>query len=495
MDISPHLPAFADRYASGKAQIVSVKLAADLETPVSVYLKLTGGADVGFLLESVEGGANRGRYSFIGIRPDLFWRANGDQAETAMDLKAGFQKAGTDIFTSFRDTLAECQIDLPPDAPPILAGLVGYMGYDMVRQMERLPAAKPDPLGVPDALFMRPTVIAIFDSVEDSLTILTPVWHKTEITAEDAYGHAAARIEAVRSALDSPLPRRGKPVIPERFAEPRSNTPRADYLRMVARAKDYIAAGDIFQVVLSQRFTVPFPLPSFALYRSLRRTNPSPYMFYLNFGNFAVAGSSPEILVRLNDGKVTVRPIAGTRRRGANFDEDRKNAEDLLADPKELAEHLMLVDLGRNDVGRVAIKGSVEVTARNIIEYYSHVMHIVSNVTGDIAPGFDGVDAFKAGFPAGTVSGAPKIRAMEIIDELEADKRGIYAGGVGYFASGGGSDTCIALRTGIIKDGMLHIQAGAGIVADSDPDSEYQECRHKAQALVKAAKNAFRYID
>ncbi|MBV1900535.1 MAG: chorismate-binding protein, partial [Kordiimonadaceae bacterium] len=365
--------------------------------------------------------------------------------------------------------------------------------YDIVRQMESLGPAKPDPLGIETSIFIRPSVMAVFDSVTNLVTLVAPVRPQEGLSAVDARALAETLLEEMHERLNAPLPLAPAAASPETFDEPVSNTGREKYHEMVKTAQEYILAGDIFQVVLSQRFTVPFELPAFSLYRALRRTNPSPYMYHLAFDDMAIVGSSPEILVRLHEDEVTIRPIAGTRMRGATPAEDKALSEDLLSDPKELAEHLMLLDLGRNDVGRVAKPGTVEVTARNTIELYSHVMHIVSNVVGQIDKRFDAIDALSAGFPAGTVSGAPKVRAMEIIDELEVDARGPYAGSVGYFSANGSMDTAIVLRTAIVKDGKMHIQAGAGIVADSDPESEFQECQNKARALVVAAKEALRF--
>ena len=374
------------------------------------------------------------------------------------------------------------------------AGVFGYMGYDTIRLVERLPDTPPDVLGVPDMVMMRPTVIVIFDSVKDEMTVVTPVRPSPRQTPERAYAAAAKRLAAIVAALEAPLPMTpvaGARALP--VPEPVSNTSPAEFVRMVARAKDYIRAGDAFQIVLAQRFSAPFTLPPFALYRALRRLNPSPFLFHLELDGFALVGSSPEILVRLRDGEVTIRPLAGTRPRGATIAEDQALADGLLADPKERAEHLMLLDLGRNDVGRVAEIGSVEVTERFVIERYSHVMHIVSNVVGRLRSGCDAIDALTAGFPAGTVSGAPKVRAMEIIDELEKSKRGPYAGCVGYFSASGQMDTCIVLRTALVKDGVMHVQSGAGIVHDSIPENEQQECINKAKALVRAAEEAVRF--
>ncbi|MFN3232738.1 MAG: anthranilate synthase component I [Alphaproteobacteria bacterium] len=496
-EIAPNSETFSASYRAGKAQIVWTTLVADLETPVSAFLKLSHGKTHCFLLESVEGGATKGRYSIIGLMPDVIWRCRGNEPEInrhALHDADDFEPDSRDSLSSIRSLLDESLIDLPEELPPMAAGLVGYMGYDMVRQMERLPDVNPDPLDLPDGLFVRPTLMAVFDSVKDVITLVTPVRPQDGVSADAAYSQAQDRIWLAIDALDNGLPLSHSTGLDvEALPDPVSNTPRDEYLVMVDRAKDYIAAGDIFQVVLSQRFEVPFALPPFSLYRALRRTNPSPYMFFMDFDSFSVVGSSPEILVRLRDGEVTIRPIAGTRPRGETPAEDRDIAAGLLADPKELAEHLMLLDLGRNDVGRVAKANTVQVTDRNTIELYSHVMHIVSNVVGEIDPKYDAIDALCGGFPAGTVSGAPKVRAMEIIDELEREKRGIYAGGVGYFSAGGTMDTAIVLRTAIVKDETMYIQAGAGIVADSDPDYEDNECRAKARALIRAAEEAVRF--
>jgi anthranilate synthase component 1 len=498
MFIEPEYDSFARVYEDRGNQVVWTKVVSDLETPVSAMLKIARNEPNSFLLESVEGGAVRGRYSIIGLRPDLIWRANGETAEVnrqaLTDAENGFVACPEAPLTSLRSLLAESRIALPENLPPMAAGVFGYMGYDMVRLMERLPADKPDPIGVPDAILVRPTVMAIFDAVRDEVTLVTPVFPGAGISAKAAYTRARDRIEDVVAALDQPLPHDARGDLVD--SEPESavsNISADEYMAIVDRAKDYIGAGDIFQVVLSQRFETPFSLPPLSLYRALRRVNPSPFLYYLNFAGFAVIGSSPEILVRVRDGRVTIRPIAGTRPRGATPSEDRALAEELLADPKERAEHLMLLDLGRNDVGRVARIGTVTVTDQFILEYYSQVMHIVSNVEGVLDHTHDAIAALVAGFPAGTVSGAPKVRAMEIIDELEKDKRGIYAGCVGYFSANGDMDTCIVLRTAIVKDGTMYVQAGAGVVADSVPLSEHQECINKAKALFRAADEAVRF--
>ena len=497
MRVRPEPETFATAFRAGAAQLVWTTLVADLETPVSAALKLSDGRPNSFLLESVEGGAVRGRYSFIGLKPDLIWRCRGDRPEINRNARFesdAFEPCEGGALASLRRVIAESHIDLPPELPPMAAGLVGYMSYDMVRLMERLPDANPDVMGFPDAIFLRPTIMAIFDNVEDVVTVVTPVWPDDNGDADTAFALARERLADVVADFERSVPHRhGRRISDDAVPEPTSNTTREAYHAMVEKAKAYIYAGDIFQVVPSQRFAVPFRLPPFALYRALRRLNPSPFLFFLDFGGFAVVGSSPEILVRVRDGTVTIRPIAGTRPRGADAAQDQALADELLADPKELAEHLMLLDLGRNDVGRVARIGSVRVTERNVIERYSHVMHIASNVEGELDPSHDALDALIGGFPAGTVSGAPKVRAMEIIDELERERRGVYAGAVGYFSASGAMDTCIALRTAVVKDGVMYVQAGGGVVADSDPETEYQESCNKARALIRAAQEAVRF--
>jgi anthranilate synthase component 1 len=497
MKVEPASEDFAARYQRGEAQVVWTTLVADLETPVSAFLKIAGGKPMTFLFESVEGGAVRGRYSIIGLDPDLIWRSSGGHAEINRDARSApdkFAPCPNAPLADLRALVAESRIVLPDALPPMAAGLFGFLGYDMVRQMEELPAPNPDPIGLPEAILMRPTLVVVFDSVKDQITVITPVRPEKGVTAQAALTRATERLSAVVDALDKPLDKSATEFdAGPLMVEPTSNTTPAEYKDMVLRAKEYIAAGDIFQVVLSQRFEAPFTLPPFSLYRALRRVNPAPYLYFLNYGDFAVAGSSPEILVEARGGKVTVRPIAGTRPRGATPHEDLALEQELLADPKERAEHLMLLDLGRNDVGRVAKIGTVTVTDQFFIERYSHVMHIVSNVEGELADNRDSLDALAAGFPAGTVSGAPKVRAMEIIDELEKEKRGLYAGAVGYFSAGGDMDTCIVLRTALVKDGVMYVQAGAGIVADSNPQSEQQECVNKAKALFRAAEEARRF--
>ena len=494
--IEPDFSTFARLYDAGTPQVAWTRLVADLETPVSAMLKLAHERPNSFLLESVEGGAARGRYSVIGCEPDLIWQANGSHAVVNRAPQAdasAFAPSPLATLASLRALLAESAIELPAELPPMAAGIFGYMGYDTVRLIEDLPTTKPDRLRLPDSILVRPTLIVIFDTVKDEMTVVTPVRPAPGVSAKAAYARAADRLNVVLARLDQPLPHVSDLEAEAAHPVPKPSMAPEVYMAKVARAKEYITAGDIFQVVLSQRFEAPFTLPSFALYRSLRRVNPSPFLYYLNFGGFAVVGSSPEILVRVRDGIVTIRPIAGTRPRGATPEQDKALAEELLADAKERAEHLMLLDLGRNDVGRVAEIGSVCVTDSFFLEYYSQVMHIVSNVEGRLDPRFDAIDALMAGFPAGTVSGAPKVRAMEIIDELEEETRGLYAGCVGYFSASGEMDSCIALRTSVVKDGTMYVQAGAGEVADSVPEREQAECVSTASALFRAAEEAVRF--
>ena len=509
-EVVPALDAFADRYARGEPQVVWTRLIDDLETPVSAFLKIGHGRPFAFLFESVEGGAWRGRYSVVVLKPDLVWRAFGARAEVAEgdDIAAGryaTQTAAT--LDSLRDLIARSRIALPDDLPPMSAGVFGVIGYDMIRLVEPVGAAKPDPLELPDAVLMRPSIVAVFDAIAQEIVLVTPVRPDAR-SASEAYAAAQARLAETARDLAQPLPRPARPPRAEPPPAPDLVSPvsREAYCELVERAKRYIAAGDIFQVVPSQRLRAPFAQDPFAFYRALRRLNPSPFLYYLNFGDFELAGSSPEILVRLRDGKVTIRPIAGTRPRGATPAEDQALERELLADPKERAEHLMLLDLGRNDVGRAIRLGEegadrprttgprVRVTESFGIERYSTVMHIVSNVEGDAPRALDPVDVILTALPAGTLSGAPKVRAMQIIDELEQEKRGVaYGGAVGYISAEDEVDTAIVLRTALFKAGRMYVQAGGGVVADSDPDAEYEETLHKARALRRAAAQAWRF--
>jgi anthranilate synthase component 1 len=497
VELTPTFDDFAKDYEAGKNRVVYARLAADLDTPVSLMLKLSGAQKDAFMLESVTGGEVRGRYSIIGMKPDLIWKCHGTTSalnrQARFDPEA-FETCADDPLTALRTLIAETKIDLPSDLPAASAGLFGYLGYDMIRLVEHLPDVNPDPLGLPDALMLRPSVVAVLDGVKGEVTVVSPAWVNDGLSARAAYAQAAERVmDAVRD-LERAMPQASRDLGEAHDAgAPTSNFTKAGYMEAVETAKEYIRAGDIFQVVPSQRWTQNFPLPPFSLYRSLRRTNPSPFMFYFNFGGFQVIGASPEILVRVFDRQVTIRPIAGTRPRGQTPAEDKALEEDLLADQKELAEHLMLLDLGRNDTGKVSKIGTVRPTEEFIIERYSHVMHIVSNVVGELAEDQDALSAFFAGMPAGTVSGAPKVRAMEIIDELEPEKRGVYGGGCGYFSANGDMDMCIALRTAIVQDQKLYIQAGGGVVYDSVPEAEYMETVHKSNAIRRAAADAARF--
>jgi len=488
---------FAERYGRGEAQVVSRRLIDDLETPVSAYLKAGLGRPYAFLFESVEGGAWRGRYSILTVAPDLVWRCRDGRAEVARGPDAvasgRFEPEAADALDSLRALVGQSRIELPIDLPPMAAGLFGVFGYDMVRLVEPIGPAKPDPLDLPDAVLARPSIVAIFDGVAQEIILCTPVRPVAGVGAGDALTAAEARLDTFAADLRRPLPARPAPV-PAAPPVLISDLDEAAYRGVVERARDYIGAGDIFQVVAGHRFSGSVEFEPFAFYRSLRRTNPSPFLFHLDFGDFHLSGSSPEILVRLRGGEVTIRPLAGTRPRGATPEDDARLEAELLADPKERAEHLMLLDLGRNDVGRVAEPGSVQVTRSFYVERYSHVMHIVSNVVGKARKDLDAVEALTAALPAGTLSGAPKVRAMQIIDELETTKRGVgYGGAAGYIGADGEIDACIVLRTALFKDGQMHVQAGAGLVADSDPAMEYAETLHKSAALKRAAEEAWRF--
>ncbi|PCJ99729.1 MAG: anthranilate synthase component I [Zetaproteobacteria bacterium] len=491
---NPHPDVFRQNFDNNKTQIIWHWVSADLETPVSAYLKLCGYTAYSFLLESVEGGATLGRYSVIGTSPDFLWKCSqGGKVETK-SKNGKWVSQNICAKTSLKENIAASSIDVVPEGLPPMCGLglFGYIGYDMIRLVEDIPDNNPDDLKVPDSILSRPSVLAIFDNVKNMICIVTPVYAhagNSELPIDLVYSDARSRIDNALKSINTPLDRT---LLEHRTTlnpkqEITSNTPKEDYKAAVRKAIEYIRAGEIFQVVPSQRFSIDFDLPSFELYRSLRSVNPSPFLFHLSFEGFSLVGSSPEILVRVRDDMVTIRPIAGTRKRGKNAAEDKALADDLLGDAKECSEHLMLLDLGRNDVGRVAEIGSVNVTDQFQIELYSHVMHIVSNVEGKLRKDLDVVDALFAGFPAGTVSGAPKIRAMEIIDELEVSRRATYAGGVGYFSQNS-MDSCIALRTALVKDRKIYVQAGGGVVADSDPELEYQECCNKAKAVFHAAE-------
>ena len=491
---TPSLAEFRELADDG-ANLIPVyrEFAADLETPVSVYLKLMDEFGTSFLLESVEGGEQVSRYSFIGVEPRDIMSLKGN---TVSHLAEGEEitrelAEGEDILHVVKEKMGEYTVADLPNLPRFSGGALGYMGYDVVRFFEKLPETAASVLDFPDAVFMMADTLVVFDHARHRLMILSNARVNGDVEA--AYVDAIQIIERVSERLIRPLP-----AIPykrwgmKNDGEFSSNKTQAAYEKMVEDAKEYIKAGDIFQVVLSQRFSRQTNAHPFAIYRALRMLNPSPYMFYFDFGPYdmQVIGASPEIHVRLEDGTATVRPIAGTRPRGKTPDEDDAMEKDLLADPKECAEHVMLVDLGRNDIGRVSEYGTVEVSDLMTIERYSHVMHIVSHVTGTMKQDMDAFDLMRATFPAGTVSGAPKVRAMEIIEELEGERRGLYAGAVGYFSYDGSMDTCIAIRTMIMQEDTLYVQAGAGIVADSNPTKEFEECANKARALLVAVDKA-----
>jgi anthranilate synthase component I len=486
--------------AAGPANLIPVyrEFAADLETPVSVYLKLMESFGPSFLLESVEGGEQVGRYSFAGVAPRGLIALEGDEVHTQREgqqTEVRQLAAGEDILDVLKAELARFVPADVPGLPRFSGGAVGYLGYDVVRFFEKLPQTAQPVLGIPDALFMLADTLVVFDHARHRLLILANA--RVNGDTEAAYVDAIQRIERVSERLLRPLP-----AIPQRRGGRRNGAPeplvssvtQARYEAMVAEAREHIAAGDIFQVVLSQRLSRRTDAHPFAVYRALRMLNPSPYMFYFDFGAYdlQVIGASPEMHVRLEDGIASVRPIAGTRRRGATEEEDAALADELLADPKERAEHVMLVDLGRNDLGRVSDYGTVTVRDLMAVERYSHVMHIVSHVQGRVRSGMDAYDLLRATFPAGTVSGAPKVRAMEIIEALEGERRSLYAGAIGYIGYDGSMDTCIAIRTMVMHGDTITIQAGAGIVADSDPTREHQECLNKARALAVAVERAER---
>lgn len=457
----------------------------DTETPVGAMLKLGANQAGSFLFESIHGGERLGRYSFIGLAPKRWFRILNGVAEIADT--ADFSNPNilpSPPIDALREFTAEAEAKCEEDLPPMASGAFGYIGYDMIQYVEPVDITAADDLNVPETILVVPKAVIIFDHLYQEILLVA--------RSDGADNDAIQLLDDIEQSLDAPAP-----IPPRGGHEPdlafESNTSQERYFEIVDQAKDYIRAGDIFQVVPSQRLSAPFARQTISFYRALRRLNPSAFMFHIHLGSVTLVGSSPEILVRVRDGRVAIRPIAGTRPRSGDPAEDQKRAEDLLSDEKEMAEHLMLLDLGRNDVGRVAAYGSVDVTESFIVERYSHVMHIVSHVEGDLRAGLDAVDALFAGFPAGTVSGAPKIRAMQIIDELETSRRGIYGGAVGYFGWNGDLDTCIALRTAVIKDDKIHVQAGGGVVLDSDPQYEFDETLHKAGALIRAAKLSAKY--
>jgi anthranilate synthase component 1 len=485
---------FIDNYIRNIPQILSHQIVADTETPISTLLKISKNEKYSFLLESVEGGDQRGRYSLLGCKPDIIWKVMSGKVSITTNCKYIIDNVSADLnpIQSLRNILqlSKIQRDFNKTPYPVL---VGYLGYPMIQYMEKIILSNPDTLNIPEAVMIRPKIVAVFDNIKDTIDVMTAVYPDKDIKAETALKEAEKLIEESVEKLKTQITK--DDVSNKKNILIKSNYKKEDYLKIVEKAKKYIHSGDIFQVVPSQRFHCKYTLSAKTLYRSLRRLNPSPFLVNLNFDNIGLVASSPEILVRVRDGKVTIRPIAGTRKRGKTTNEDRKLSNELLNDQKELAEHLMLLDLGRNDVGRVSKVGTVSVTEKMIVEYYSHVMHIVSNVEGDLKKNKDSIDALISGFPAGTVSGAPKIRAMEIIEDLENVNRSFYGGAMGYFDSNGQMDTCISLRTGLIKDNNLYVQAGGGVVYDSDPEKEFQETINKAQAIIAAAQDSYRGLD
>ncbi|MDH7498778.1 MAG: anthranilate synthase component I [candidate division NC10 bacterium] len=487
----PDFETFQRKSQEGNLIPVYKEVLADLETPLSAFRKIDSG-NYAFLLESVEGGEKWARYSFLGSNPSLVFRSRGQSAEILDQAGVRRMAVEGDPLHLLQSLLKRYQPAPMEGLPRFFGGLVGYVGYDFVRFVEQLPSTAPDDLQLPDCFFLLTDTLLIFDNLTHKIKIVSNVFlddeHRSSLAS--AYQQALRKIDALASSLRRPLGAPLPPRLGHQREEMTSNLSRQEFERAVEEAKEYIRAGDCIQVVLSQRFRTPLRADPLDVYRALRAINPSPYMYYLRLGEIKIAGSSPEVMVRLEDGQIDVRPIAGTRPRGRSEGEEQGIAQELLTDPKERAEHIMLVDLARNDVGRVSRIGTVKVNELMAIERYSHVMHIVSNVQGRLQEGKDAFDVVRACFPAGTVSGAPKIRAMEIIEELERLRRGIYAGAIGYFSFSGNMDTCITIRTILILDGSAYIQVGAGIVADSQPEKEYEETLNKAKAMILAVKRA-----
>ena len=476
---------------------VSHRILDDTETPVSAFLKLRQPAGC-FLLESAEQGLRLGRYSFLGVKAWESIRLSGGVVTVrrgGVDTVEDLADQGGDPFAFMARHLAKYRVPPLEDLPPFVGGAVGYFGYDCVRHVEHLPAPPPDDLGLPDMAFLMTDVVVVFDHLRHTITLLTNIFTDEEPDIDAAYAAAVDRLADIKARLRAPLPfpegaSRRDPATALQGTQVRSTFERDRFLSGVERIREYIFAGDAFQVVLSQRFELPVSVGGFSIYRGLRAVNPSPYMYYISFRDFEVVGSSPEPLVTVTGRYAETRPIAGTRPRGATPAEDARLAEEMLNDEKERAEHLMLVDLGRNDLGRVCRPGTVSVDSFMEVERYSHVMHMVSSVSGELESGVGAMDALRAVFPAGTVSGAPKVRAMEIIDELEPVRRGPYAGAIGYLSHSGDLDSCIYIRTILVRGGRAYVQAGAGIVADSDPESEYRETQNKAGAMLRAIELA-----
>ena len=482
---------FIEGLKKNQPQLLTKNLIGDVETPISCLLKIKKNQKYSFLLESVEGGSLRGRYSLLGCDPDIIWKVENNSASIEYKDENYKYHISNEPIESLKNLIELSKFDRGNIEVPYPI-LVGYLGYPMIQYMEKISLKNNDNINIPDSVLIRPKIVAVFDNIKDTITLMTVVYPNGNKDNEITFKKAQELLELKVNQLKENLIQTSAITIKSNLNF-KSNYSKDEYFSIISKAKEYIKEGDIFQVVTSQRFETEYDLEAISLYRSLRRLNPSPYLVNLNFSDIGLVASSPELLVQLRNKKITIRPIAGTRKRGKNANEDLELSKDLLQDKKELAEHLMLLDLGRNDVGRVSQKKSVKVTEQMIIEYYSHVMHIVSNVEGFIDEKYDAVDALKAGFPAGTVSGAPKIRAMEIIEELENLNRSFYAGCMGYFDSNGDMDTCISLRSGLVKNGKLFIQAGGGVVYDSNPEDEYQETINKAGALMAAAEDSYKY--
>ena len=482
---------FIEGLAKNQPQLLTKNLVGDVETPISCLLKIQKNQKYSFLLESVEGGSLRGRYSLLGCDPDIIWKVENNKASIEYQDENYKYHISNEPIESLKNIVELSKFDKGDIAVPYPT-LVGYLGYPMIKYMEKISLENDDNINIPDSVLIRPKIVAVFDNIKDTITVMTVVYPGENKNYESLYTKAQELLEVKVNQLKENLVQNSAISIKSNL-DFKSNYSKDEYFSIISKAKEYIKGGDIFQVVTSQRFETEYDLEAISLYRSLRRLNPSPYLVNLNFNDIGLVASSPELLVQLRNKKITIRPIAGTRKRGKNANEDLELSRNLLQDKKELAEHLMLLDLGRNDVGRVSKNQSVKVTEQMIIEYYSHVMHIVSNVEGVIDEKYDAVDALKAGFPAGTVSGAPKIRAMQIIEELENQNRSFYAGCMGYFDSNGDMDTCISLRSGLVKNGKLFIQAGGGVVYDSNPEDEYQETINKASALMAAAEDSYKY--
>ncbi len=485
---------FQKNYISGKKQLLFLSFAADVHTPVSAILKLKN-EKYTFLFESVEKGSRKGRYSVIGLKPDIIWECKNNKCSYRnLNNSKKVEIIKQNPLDSLKKLMSENKLVLPTQIPSISTGLFGYMGYEMIQFFENIDLKKKNYLDLPDSIFIRPSITLVFDNVNDRL-LITKLVCKNSLKPKEAFNKAKTDIHKIIKKINKPLPKENFNSLDKKkkmniFKNVKSNTNYKEFKLMVNKAKKYILEGEIFQVVLSRIFKKKIETDSLSIYRALRYLNPSPYLFFMNFNDFTIVGSSPEILIKLDDKKVTIRPIAGTRKRGKTNREDESLKKDLLNDPKEIAEHLMLLDLGRNDISRVTKPGTVTVTDQMYIEYFSHVMHIVSNIEGVIEENKQQTDVLYSGFPAGTVTGAPKIRAIEIIDQLEKNRRNIYAGSVGYISANGDIDTCIALRTALIKDKYIYIQSGAGIVADSKPMNEFKETENKALALLTACEQA-----